>query len=116
MRQAGVLAAAGIVALEQMIDRLAEDHANARRLAEGLADIPGVEINLDRVQTNLVFFSLAPWVPMEPAQLIERLDREHNVKLGSRGGRAFRACLHYWITPERVEMALVGFRAVLGAA
>jgi threonine aldolase len=53
MRQAGVLAAAGIVALEKMIDRLAEDHANARHLAEGLADMPGVAIDLDRVQTNI---------------------------------------------------------------
>ncbi len=54
MRQAGILAAAGIVALEEMIGRLAEDHANARFLAEGLAGVPGVTINLDRVQTNII--------------------------------------------------------------
>jgi threonine aldolase len=58
MRQAGVLAAAGIIALTEMIERLAEDHANARRLAEGLARIPGFTVDLSAVQTNMVFFSL----------------------------------------------------------
>ncbi len=58
MRQAGIIAAAGIVALEKMVDRLAEDHANARILAEGLAKLDGIEIDLKRVQTNLVFFAL----------------------------------------------------------
>jgi threonine aldolase len=59
MRQAGVLAAAGIIALTEMVERLDEDHANARRLAEGLADIPGLTVDLDGVQTNMVFFTLA---------------------------------------------------------
>jgi threonine aldolase len=58
MRQAGVLAAAGLVALETMIGRLAEDHENARTLAEGLAQLPGVECDLTRVQTNIVYFQL----------------------------------------------------------
>jgi threonine aldolase len=58
MRQAGVLAAAGLVALETMIDRLADDHANARALAEGLAQLPGVCCDLTRVQTNIVYFQL----------------------------------------------------------
>ena len=60
MRQAGVLAAAGIVALETMVDRLAEDHANARRLAEGLAALPGVVLDPAQVQTNIVILELAP--------------------------------------------------------
>jgi threonine aldolase len=59
MRQTGVLAAAGLVALETMVDRLAEDHANARTLAEGLAELPGVRCDLSRVQTNLVYFDIA---------------------------------------------------------
>jgi len=58
MRQAGILAAAGIVALETMVERLAEDHANARRLAEGLATLPGMAIDLARVQTNIVIFQV----------------------------------------------------------
>jgi threonine aldolase len=59
MRQTGVLAAAGLVALETMVDRLAEDHLNARTLAEGLAELPGVSCDLSRVQTNLVYFDVA---------------------------------------------------------
>ena len=58
MRQVGVLAAAGLYALDHMVDRLAEDHANARTLAEGLAELPGVRCDLSRVQTNLVYFDL----------------------------------------------------------
>jgi threonine aldolase len=58
MRQAGVLAAAGLVALEVMVDRLADDHRNARELAEGLAGLPGIDCDLSRVQTNLVYFRL----------------------------------------------------------
>ncbi|MCL6581711.1 MAG: low specificity L-threonine aldolase [Firmicutes bacterium] len=58
LRQAGVLAAAGLVALETMIDRLAEDHANARRLAEGLVGIPGLGVDLDGVETNMVMCSV----------------------------------------------------------
>lgn len=54
MRQAGVIAAAGIVALESMVERLAEDHANARRLAEGLAGIPGLDVDMETVETNMV--------------------------------------------------------------
>ena len=58
MRQVGVLAAAGLIALDHMVDRLAEDHSNAHTLAEGLAELPGVRCDLSRVQTNLVFFDL----------------------------------------------------------
>lgn len=58
MRQTGVLAAAGLVALDTMVDRLAEDHANARTLAEGLAELPGISCDLTRVQTNLIYFNL----------------------------------------------------------
>src|SRR5260370_1242366 len=59
MRQAGVIAATGVIALRTMVDRLADDHSNARTLAEGLAELPGVRCDLSRVQTNLVFFDLA---------------------------------------------------------
>lgn len=59
MRQAGILAACGIVSLEKMVDRLADDHANARLIAEGLAKTPGIEVDLDLVQTNLVWFDMA---------------------------------------------------------
>ena len=64
MRQAGVIAAAGLVALDTMVDRLADDHANARLLAEALAEVEGLTIDLPRVQTNIVIFEAqAPWSP-----------------------------------------------------
>jgi threonine aldolase len=113
MRQAGILAAAGIVALEQMVDRLVDDHANARRLAEGLAEIPGVNIDLHRVSTNLVFFRLDKDVAIEPSDLIRQLEREHRVKVQWRGGRQFRAVTHYWITSERVDVALEAMRSLV---
>jgi len=59
MRQAGIIAAAGIVALEKMIDRLEEDHKNAKRLAEGIAKIKGIKLDLDAVQTNMVRFDMS---------------------------------------------------------
>lgn len=72
MRQAGVLAAAGIVALETMVDRLAEDHANARRLAEGLAMLPGVLLDPEQIHTNIVIFGLRP-TAISPQQLVAGL-------------------------------------------
>ena len=113
MRQVGVLAAAGIIALERMIDRLAEDHANAKMLAEGLAEIPDIKIDPASVQTNMVFFELGERTSLEPTHLIERLDKEYNVKIGGRGSRLFRAVTHYWITPPDIETALQGFRSLL---
>jgi len=59
MRQAGIIAAAGIVALETMIDRLAEDHANAKRLANGIAKVEGIAVDMERVQTNMVLFDIS---------------------------------------------------------
>jgi len=105
MRQVGILAAAGLIALDKMTLRLAEDHANARRLAEGLAALPQIEIALDRVQTNMVFFALRPEVPLSAPELAERLKR-HNVWIMDMDARRFRAVTHYWIRPQDVDRAL----------
>jgi threonine aldolase len=105
MRQAGILAAAGLVALETMIDRLADDHANARYLAESIADIPGIDLDPARVKTNIVFFDLEPPMP-NAAQMAERLARA-NVLIGPAGERRLRAVTHYGI--ERADIdATVG--------
>jgi len=112
MRQAGIIAAAGIVAMEQMVDRLAEDHANARRLAEGLAEIPGLAIDLDRVQTNIVIFDLVS-ERLTPAELQARLD-ERGVKLLAIEGRRLRAVTHYGIEAKDIEVALGVIREVMG--
>ena len=112
MRQAGVLAAAGLVALREMTGRLHEDHATARQLAEGLASIPGIEIDLDRVRINLVFFRLADDVPLTARDVVGHL-RQQNIWIGARGGRQFRAVTHYWITPEHVELLITAMRKLL---
>ncbi|MCP4692219.1 MAG: low-specificity L-threonine aldolase [Desulfobacterales bacterium] len=102
MRQAGVLAAAGIVALSEMIDRLGEDHGNARRLAEGLAEIKGVRIDPAAVKTNIVFFE-TPDVDAE--EIAGALDAE-GVRVLPSGPRQMRAVTHYHITPDDIEYVL----------
>ena len=104
MRQAGVLAAAGLVALDGMIDRLAEDHANARRLAQGLANIEGLSVDPDRIQTNIVIFDVDPSVgPSAP--VISALAREE-VLVSSPGPRSIRMVTHRHIAGEDVDEAL----------
>ncbi len=113
MRQAGVLAAAGIVALEKMIDRLAEDHANARRLAEGLADMPGVALDLDRVQTNIIYFNLTSEVDASSEAIVQRMAK-HKIKVLDPGPtRRFRFVTHAWVDRSDVDQTLLAFNAAL---
>jgi threonine aldolase len=104
MRQAGVIAAAGIVALEQMVDRLADDHGHARRLAEGLADIPGIHLDPSRVQTNIVIFALQDG-GLNADAFCRRL-ADQGVKMSPIEGRQIRAVTHYGIEAEHIEQAL----------
>ncbi len=104
MRQAGVLAAAGVVALETMVDRLAEDQAHARRLAEGLAEIPGISVDPERFQTNIVFVDVDPSLGSVP-EFMGRLSQE-GVKVSYPGERRFRMVTHRHITPEDVDTAI----------
>ena len=113
MRQAGILAAAGIVALESMVERLADDHRHARKLAEGLARLPGVVLDPETVQTNIVIFALSPDA-LSPAELVARL-AEQGVKMGAIGGRKLRAVTHYGIEIEDIDRALAAAARVLGA-
>ncbi len=101
MRQAGVIAAAGIVAIEKMVDRLAEDHANAKRLAEGLAQIPGFSVRPEKVQTNIVNFEFPPKVNDFVIKIGER-----GVKFLARGGRSVRAVTNRMVSAEDIEEAL----------
>ena len=102
MRQAGIIAAAGIVALESMVERLAEDHANARRLALGLSKIPGVSIDPDSFPTNLVFMEVASETSVEVARCLS----ERGIKVNPRGGGRWRMVTHYGITPDDIDYAL----------
>jgi len=111
MRQAGIIAAAGVVALEQMVDRLADDHANACRLAEGLAETPELFVDLDRVQTNIVIFELRS-DRLTSAEFVEKLG-EKGVKLLAISGRRLRAVTHYGIEGEDIEAALAIIHQVM---
>jgi threonine aldolase len=110
MRQAGVIAAAGIVALRTMVDRLAEDHANARRLADGLGQIRGFSVMRHELMTNIVFFSLDPSVPAP--ELLRAADAR-GVKLSYRGGQSFRAVTHRMVSAADIGDAL---RIIAGSA
>ncbi len=106
MRQVGVLAAAGLIALEKMTLRLGEDHENARLLAEGLADMPHCDVDLDRVRTNMVFFALREAARITAPDLAERL-RKQGILMMAMGERSFRAVTHYWIRHDDVIHVLM---------
>jgi threonine aldolase len=115
MRQAGVLAAAGIVALEQMIDRLKDDHDNARILAEGIAEIPGLSLDPQNVQTNIVFFDYQGQ-GMTAEQFVQTLEKAGVWMLTLGPGRV-RAVTHYGIERADVQEALrIMRRAMTGQA
>jgi threonine aldolase len=118
MRQVGVLAAAGIVALTEMVDRLGEDHERARRLAKGLAELSAVEIDPARVYTNILVFRLrAEKVPgdaaVAPSQRFVTGMRERGVLLGAFGATDVRMVTHYEIGDADVDAALKAARGVL---
>ncbi|HVB73445.1 MAG TPA: low-specificity L-threonine aldolase [Ktedonobacteraceae bacterium] len=117
MRQAGILAAAGIVALERMVERMAEDHEHARQLANGLADFPQIDIDVERVVTNMVMFSVhnAQQESLTEAQTLQFLEKvqEHGVLMGTMGEGRIRAVTHYGIEAQDIQTALAGIRRAL---
>jgi threonine aldolase len=113
MRQAGVLAAAGLVALEETPPRLAEDHANARRLAEGLAGLPGVAVDPEGVRTNIVIFDVSGTGQAADA-ICARLRESHGV-LCSGFGDSIRMVTHYDVSRDDIEAALEALRKVVSS-
>jgi threonine aldolase len=111
MRQAGVIAAAGLVALREMVARLADDHANARRLAERLAALPGVRLDPASVQTNIVMFRLDP--ARDWARFLE-LARAEGVLLTSMGHGLIRAVTHCDVSPDDCDRAVEACGRALG--
>jgi threonine aldolase len=107
MRQAGVIAAAGIVALTEMVDRMAEDHANAKRLAEGLANIPGITVAPETVETNILFFGMldGDGRPAHVAPLVTAAAQAGVLFSGGDDGR-IRAVTHYGISRADVDRAV----------
>jgi len=112
MRQAGIIAAGGVYALRHHVKRLAEDHANARRLAEGLAKLPGVTIEPASVETNLVFFELTG--RLDAPTLVERM-LARGVRMGAMGPRTIRAVTHLDVSAAHIERTLDAARAELTA-
>lgn len=113
MRQAGVIAAAGLIALETMIDRLAEDHARARRLADGLRGLPGIMLEKDPPPTNMIYLRLQPESAVTAGELADRLEPKA-IRIHAVGPRRIRLVLHHDVDDEGVERALAGFRSALG--
>lgn len=112
MRQAGILAAAGLIAIHKMSQRLHEDHANAVYLAERLREVAGVKVISQN--TNFVFFWLEETAKLNPVEFCSRM-KEYNILLSPYPGyeRKFRAVLHYWITHERVDEVVAAMQKVL---
>lgn len=114
LRQAGIVAAAALHALDHHIDRLAEDHANARAFAEAIADIPGIQIRPDEVETNLVFFDIAP-DRGTGAEIAAALGAR-GVKLYAIGPQRLRACTHLDVSRDHLMTASGILRDVMSRA
>jgi len=104
MRQAGVIAAAGIIAIENMIDRLKDDHENAKLLARGLSKIEGISLDLDRVQTNIVLYDISG-LQVTASEWASRM-RDLGVKVGAQEAGRARMVTHRGIEKEDIEYAL----------
>ncbi len=113
MRQSGIIAAACEYALDHQVDRLAEDHANARRLADGLAGIPGIALDPAEVETNLVYFEIDQGA-MSAAEFSAALQSK-GVRMSEMGARRVRAVTHLDVDATMVERAIVAVAEVLRA-
>ncbi|MBE0408898.1 MAG: low-specificity L-threonine aldolase [Anaerolineales bacterium] len=111
MRQVGILAAAGIVALETMVERLSEDHQRAKNLAQGLSQISALVLDPGTPKTNMVFLSIADDFHMNAVQVKDRL-LQLGVKVGVTAPRRFRLVTHYWIDDAGIEQAVSAFSEV----
>ncbi|MCI8335574.1 MAG: low-specificity L-threonine aldolase [Peptococcaceae bacterium] len=111
MRQAGFLAAAGIVALEDMTGRLAEDHALAQKLALGLAAIPGVVLDPAQVETNIVKIDLV--AGLDAGEIVSQLKADYGVLCGTAGKNSIRFVTHYQIDAADIDVAIQGIKELL---
>lgn len=114
MRQAGVVAAAGIVALETMVDRLAEDHHRARKLADFLAGLPAVELETARPPTNMVYFRLRHGGISAEEFLAATL--QQGIRISPPRAGTYRLVLHYWIDDEALNRVENAFKEIFGHA
>ncbi len=115
LRQTGIVAAAALHALEHHIERLADDHAHARRFAEQASRIPGISIDLEAVETNLVFFSVDPaW---GTAARLSHALRERDVLINPAGGtHRLRACTHLDVTATEIDSAVAALQEIMSSS
>jgi threonine aldolase len=112
MRQAGVIAAAGLVGLQTMVDRLPDDHRRARMLADGLAEINGISIDPEMIQTNIVIFQTEPG--MDQSAFVASM-KERGILVSNYGTRGVRMVTHYEIDDDAIDAALTAARAVMSS-
>jgi threonine aldolase len=115
MRQVGILAAAGVIALDSMIDRLAEDHRRAALLAEKLSQLESIRVDRDAVQTNIVHFALTAEAVVDADELCRQLRDEHQIGLSQYPGVGLRAVTHYWIDDAAVDKLASAIASILSA-
>ena len=112
MRQVGVIAAAGIISLEKMTVRLGDDHAHAKKLAEGLRRIDGIVLDEGSPHTNMIYFNLAENLPLNAPQVAEKM-KALGVLVDPDDWRRFRLVTHYWVDEDAVEKTVSAFKEVL---
>jgi threonine aldolase len=113
MRQAGILAAAGLISLEKMSTRLGQDHARARKLFDGLKQVNGLVFDANTVSTNMVYFNLSDEVKLSVDEIIVEM-RKRGVLIDWAAPRRFRFVTHYWVDDAGVEKSLKALKEVLG--
>ena len=104
MRQAGIIAAAGVYALRHNVDRLAEDHANAKTLARGIASAPGIDIDPETIESNMVRFDISA-LGIPAKEFADRLHHQHGVRVSAPGRHLIRAIPYLGITEPHVQEA-----------
>lgn len=112
MRQVGVIAAAGIISLEKMTKRLGDDHARARKLADGLRQVPGLVVDAGSPYTNMVYMNLSEDAKLNSSQIVEQM-KSWGILLDAENTQRFRLVTHYWIDDQGVERTVQAFRDLL---
>jgi threonine aldolase len=112
MRQVGIVAAAGLISLEKMTKRLADDHARAKRLADGLRRVEGLTVDINSPYTNMVYLNLAEDVSVDAQQITQKM-KDLGVLVDPENARRFRLVTHYWIDDVAVERTVSAFQKAL---
>jgi threonine aldolase len=112
MRQAGILAAAGLISLEKMTTRLEQDHIRAKKLAQGLQGVPGIILDEGTASTNMIYFNLTEDLKLSVDQIIDEM-KKRGVLVDWAGPRRFRLVTHYWVDDVGVEKTAQAFKEVV---